>query len=412
MSTSRERVVITGAGNLTALGTDWRSFRAALQAGTSAVRRMEDWQSVTGLQCHMGAPLAFEMPDHYSRKALRSMGRVARLGVRATELALIDAGLIGEAVLKDGRAGVAYGSATGSPDALLEFVSTLERADARALKATSYLRGMSHTAAVNIGVHFGLTGRVLTTSSACTASSQAIGFGFETIRNGHQDIVLAGGADELTVAHSAVFDALYATSTANDNPADTPRPFDQARDGLVLGEGASTVVLESLQHAVDRRATILAEVVGFATNSDGAHITQPNTETQERCIRMALDDAGLQAADIGYVNAHGTGTASGDVSEARATGAVLPEVAVSSLKGHLGHTLGACGGIEAWATIMMLRDGWFAPTLNLSNVDAQCTGIDHITAEGRTLDARYAMSNNFAFGGINTSLVFGPPPTA
>ncbi len=410
MPGATERVVITGAGNLTALGDNWEDFKNALRAGTSAVRIMEEWQGVNGLQCHLAAPLAFEMPAHYSRKDLRSMGKVARLGVRATELALMDAGLLNDELLTSGRMGVAYGSATGSPDALLEFVSTLEHASASGLKATSYLRGMSHTAAVNIGVYFGITGRVMTTSSACTASSQAIGFAYEAIRHGHQDAMLAGGADELTVAHSAVFDALYATSTANAQPRSTPRPFDCDRDGLVLGEGASTVVLESLSHATQRDARILAEIVGFATNADGTHITQPNTATQARCIQQALDNAGLSASDIDYVNAHGTATDSGDISEAQATAAILPGVPLSSLKGHLGHTLGACGGLEAWATLMMMQDGWFAPTLNLVNVDADCRGVDHIVGDGRILDARYVMSNNFAFGGINTSLILAPAP--
>jgi 3-oxoacyl-[acyl-carrier-protein] synthase II len=410
MQTDKRRVVVTGAGNLTALGQDWPTFKAALVANQSAVQTMDAWRSVAGLQCYLGAPVEFKMPSHYTRKQLRSMGRVAQLGVRATELAIEDAGLTNHDVLRQGMCGVAYGSATGSPDALLEFVSTLEQADARSLKATSYLRGMSHTAAVNIGVHFGVTGRVLTTSSACTASSQAIGFAFETIANGQQEVMLAGGADELTVAHSAVFDALLATSRDNQPPIHTPRPFDRTRDGLVLGEGASTLVLESLQHARTRNARILGEVVGFATNSDGTHITQPNTDTQAKCIALALHNAGLAPKDIDYVNAHGTATDTGDISEARATHQILGHVPVSSLKGHLGHTLGACGGIEAWASLMMLREGWFAPTLNLTEVDPDCAAVDHLYREPRPINATYVMSNNFAFGGINTSLIFAPPP--
>lgn len=404
------RVVITGAGHLTPLGQDWPSFKQALLDGRSGVREMPDWRTVQGLTCFLGAPAELNLPSHYSRRVLRSMGRVAQLGVYASELALTDAGLLDDPTLKQGRVGVAYGSTTGSPDALLEFVSTLSDADATQLKATSYLRGMSHTAAVNIGVHFGLTGRVLTTSSACTASSQAIGFAFETIREGHQDVMLAGGADELTVAHSAVFDALLATSSSNDDPTSTPRPFDTARDGLVLGEGASTLVLEALDHAMARGATVLGEVVGFATNSDGAHITQPNAATQAACLRAALANAQLDPADIGYVNAHGTATDRGDPSEIEATREVLPGVLLSSLKGHLGHTLGACGGIEAWASLMMMREGWFAPTLNLHSVDPDCEGVTHIQGEPRQHETRYVMSNNFAFGGINTSLILAPPP--
>ena len=265
---------------------------------------------------------------------------------------------------------------------------------------------MSHTAAVNIGVHFKLTGRMLTTSSACTASSQAIGLSYETIKQGKQDVMLAGGSDELTEAHSAVFDALLATSQVNDEPFHTPRPFDTERDGLVLGEGASTLVLESLSHAEKRGAKIIAEIVGFATNSDGAHITQPNTDTQAHCIELALLDADLAATSIDYVSAHGTATDSGDVSEAKATTQVLGSVPMSSLKGHLGHTLGACGGIEAWATLMMMRDNWFAPTLNLSHPDPACAGPEYIVGSGKEMSATHVMSNNFAFGGINTSLVF------
>ena len=406
MNSYERRVVVTGAGNLSALGHDWGSVKTALQTGRSGVQLMPGWQDVAGLNCHLGAPVDFTLPSHYSRKALRSMGRVAQLAVRSAELALEDAALLEAPILTNGRTGIAYGSATGSPDAHLEFVSTLTERDSSKLKATSYLRSMSHTAAVNIGLFFGVTGRVLTTSSACTASSQAIGFSYETIRSGYQDVMLAGGADELTVAHSAVFDALFATSRSTDVPVSTPRPFDRDRDGLVLGEGASTLVLESLDHAEKRGASILAEIVGFGTNSDGTHITQPNTETQAKCIQLALNNAGLRSNDIDYVSAHGTATGNGDISESNATAQVLGRVCISSLKGHLGHTLGACGGLEVWMTLMMMRDGWFAPTLNLDHPDPQCAPLDYIQGDGRKLRATYVMSNNFAFGGINTSLIF------
>lgn len=402
---SKQRVVITGAGNLSPIGNDWPSVRAALRDGTSGVVAMPDWQNIKGLRCHMAAPADLQLPPRYNRRALRSMGRVARLAVRSAELALADAALP-ESMLSSGRLGIAYGSATGSPDAALEFVSTLEAADATRLKSTSYLRMMSHTAAVNIGVFFGITGRMLTTSSACTAASQAIGFAYEAVRDGVQDVMLAGGADELTPAHSAVFDALLATSEANATPQATPKPFDRQRDGLVLGEGASTLVLESLAHATARGARPLAEVVGFGTNTDGAHITAPNTATQAQCLQLALLDAGLDAEAIGYVNAHGTATEAGDLSESLATLEVLGSKPISSLKGHMGHTLGACGGLEAWATIMMQAEGWIAPTLNLSEPDPELAALDYVRTAPRALDSDYVMSNNFAFGGINTSLIF------
>ncbi|NUT15326.1 MAG: beta-ketoacyl-ACP synthase, partial [Cupriavidus sp.] len=241
----------------------------------------------------------------------------------------------------------------------------------------------------------------------CTSGSQGIGYAYEAIRSGRQVAMLAGGAEELDATEAAVFDTLFATSTCNDSPQTTPRPFDSGRDGLVLGEGAGTLVLEELEHAQARGARILAEIVGFGTNSDGAHVTQPRAETMAVAMRLALEDAGLDAARIGYVNAHGTATDHGDVAESHATHAVFgPATPVSSLKSYMGHTLGACGALEAWMTIEMMRDGWFAPTLNLSRPDPRCAPLDYIMQTPRELAVDYVMSNNFAFGGINTSLVF------
>ncbi len=401
---AQRRVVVTGTGVLSPVGNDRAGMHQALLAGTSGVRPMAAWDSIANLRCRIGAPVDFAGTDHYRRRQLRSMGRTAQLAVRATELALAEAGL-DRSALADGRTGIAYGSATGSPDALLEFVSAAHGQDASGVKATSYLRAMGHTAAVNIGVHFGITGRMYTTSSACTAASQGIGYAFEAIRSGVQDRMLAGGSDELTPAHCAVFDALLATSDRNETPGTAVRPFDADRSGLVLGEGAGTLVLEALELAQARGAPILAEVCGFATNTDGAHLTAPSSETQARCLTMALASAGLPASAIGYVSAHGTATDSGDLSESQATATALGPVPISSIKGHMGHTLGACGALEASATIEMLAQGTFASTLNLDTVDPACAGLDYLTGDARSLDVRYAMTNNFAFGGINTAIV-------
>ncbi len=175
----------------------------------------------------------------------------------------------------------------------------------------------------------------------------------------------------------------------------------------MIGEGACTLVLEELEHAKARGARIYAEVLGFGTNSDGLHVTQPNADTMEKAIRLALKDANIAPQQIGYVNAHGTATDRGDAAESRATAAVFGEqMPISSLKSYTGHTLGACGALEAWWSIMMMRDGWFAPTINLENVAEDCAELDYIRAEGRALDTDLVMSNNFAFGGINTSLIF------
>ncbi|MBO2588518.1 beta-ketoacyl-ACP synthase [Shewanella algae] len=402
------RVVITGMGGISALGQDWDSVKARLQAGQNAVVRMDEWDRFDGLHTRLAAPVSdFSTPAHYSRKKIRSMGRVSLMATRASEKALEDAGLLHDPLIASGAMGIAYGSSTGSTDPITAFGDMLKHGDMSGVTATSYIRMMAHTTAVNVGVFFGLKGRVLTTSSACTSGSQGIGYAYEAIKYGQQDLMLAGGGEELCPTEAVVFDTLFATSTRNDTPELTPRPFDRDRDGLVIGEGACTLVLEELEHAKARGARIYAEVLGFGTNSDGLHVTQPNADTMEKAIRLALKDANIAPQQIGYVNAHGTATDRGDAAESRATAAVFGEqMPISSLKSYTGHTLGACGALEAWWSIMMMRDGWFAPTINLENVAEDCAELDYIRAEGRALDTDLVMSNNFAFGGINTSLIF------
>jgi len=335
------------------------------------------------------------------------MGRVAVMATRASELALADAGLLGDPLVTSGRMGVSYGSSSGTPQALGDFGRMMHDKSTEGITANTYIKMMSHTAAVNIGVFFGLTGRIITTSSACTSGSQGIGYAFEAIQSGRQVAMLAGGAEELDATEAAVFDTLFATSVHNDSPALTPRPFDAKRDGLVLGEGACTLVLEELEHALARGARIHAELLGWGTNSDGTHVTHPNASTMAQAMRLALVDARLTPESIGYVNAHGTATEQGDMAESQATGEVLgAHMPISSLKSYMGHTLGACGALEAWMTIEMMREGWFAPTLNLEEVDPRCGALDYITGDGRVIETDVVMSNNFAFGGINTSLIF------
>ncbi|MBY4734323.1 beta-ketoacyl-ACP synthase [Cupriavidus pauculus] len=403
-----KRVVVTGAGAVSALGNDWAAVRARLASGHNAVVRMDDWAAIDGLNTQLAAPVpSFEVPPHYTRKLMRTMGRVAQMAVVASESALADAGLAGHPIVTDGRMGIAYGSSTGTPSAAQDFARMMSDRTTDGINATTYIRMMAHTTAVNIGLFLGVTGRILTTSSACTSGSHGIGYAYETIAMGRQVAMLAGGAEELDATEAAVFDTLFAASTRNDAPQATPRPFDAARDGLVLGEGAGTLVLEALDHAQARGARILAEVVGYGTNSDGNHVTQAQPETMAQAMRMALEDAGLQAQQIGYINAHGTATEQGDLAEAQATHMVFGDgTPISSLKSYLGHTLGACGALEAWMTIEMMRDGWFAPTINLDTPDPRCAPLDHIVGAARGLDVEYAMSNNFAFGGINTSLIF------
>ncbi len=402
------RVVVTGMGGVTAFGESWERVSVGLRAGRNAVRKMPEWQIYQGLNTLLGAPIDdFRLPEHYTRKRIRSMGRVSLLAARATELALAQAGLLDSPVLTSGETGIAYGSSTGSTGPVSEFATMLTEKHTNNITGTTYVQMMSHTAAVNTSLFFGLRGRLIPTSSACTSGSQAIGYAWEAIRHGYQTLMVAGGAEELCPSEAAVFDTLFATSQRNDYPQSTPAPFDAARDGLVIGEGAGTLVLEELEHARARGATIYAELVGFYTNCDAAHITQPQHETMQVCIEGALRIAGLQTSDIGYISAHGTATDRGDVAESRATAAVFGNrTPISSLKSYFGHTLGACGALEAWMSIEMMREGWFAQTLNLTRPAEDCGDLDYIMGGERRLETQFIQSNNFAFGGINTSLIF------
>jgi 3-oxoacyl-[acyl-carrier-protein] synthase II len=403
------RVVVTGMGGLCPLGHDWKDVGQALRAGRSGVSRLDALGDYDGMETRLGALVPdFEVPSHYPRKRIRSMGRVALLATRATEIALEQAGLRESANLHDGSTGISYGSTAGSPPAMEVYARHLfAQRSVRGIRATDYIQFMSHTVPANLAQFFEVRGRVVTTCSACTSGSQGIGYGFEAIRSGKQTIMITGGAEEFHPIDVVVFDIMFATSKRNDEPHRTPRPFDAARDGLVVGEGAATLVLEELEHAQQRGARILAEVVGYATNCDGVHITNPDVAGMRRVIELALEDAGLDAAAVAYVNAHGTATEAGDIAETQATHEVFgSSVPVSSLKSFFGHTLGACGAIEAWLTIEMMREGWLAPTLNLETVDPRCAPLDYVRSPGRDAPVPFAMSNNFAFGGINTSLIF------
>ena len=406
----KRRVVVTGMSTITSIGHDWPTFEANLRAGNTGVRIMPEWQEFEGLNTHLAAPVTdFKKPAHYPRKKVRGMGRVSLMSTVATEKALEQAELLDDDVLTSGHTGVAYGSSTGSTDPIMSFGRLLETKQlaGSGVNATSYIQMMSHTAPVNIALFFGLKGRLIPTSSACTSGSQAIGLAYEAIADGRQDVMIAGGAEELCITEGAVFDTLFATSTRNETPELTPRPFDKGRDGLVIGEGAGTLILEDMERARARGADILAEIVGFGTNMDGVHITQPTAETMAVAMRLALEDANISSHAIGYVNAHGTATGRGDIAETQATHSVFgSNICISSLKSYLGHTLGACGAIEAWACINMMNYNWYAPTANLDHIDPQCGDLDYIRQKGRTMQNEYVMSNNFAFGGVNTSLIF------
>ncbi|MBQ6905203.1 MAG: beta-ketoacyl-ACP synthase [Spirochaetia bacterium] len=400
------RVVVTGGSIISALGNEWDEIFASLKQKKNKIKYMPEWEKYQGMNTRLACPVDFKAPD-FPRKKIRGMGRIALMAVTSADNALKDAGLYESPELKAGRCGVSYGSSAGSIDSLLDFYSMLITNTANKISATTYIKMMPQTCAANISVFYGLTGRLITTNTACTSGSMSIGYAFENVRNGYQDIMLAGGAEELSPADSAVFDVLFAASGLNDKPELTPKAYDKNRDGLVIGEGSGTIILEEYEHAVARGAKIYAEMVGFGTNTDGTHITQPNKATMRKAMELALESAGLAPDKIGYVNTHGTATLAGDVAESHATYEVFGgKVPVSTIKNYIGHTLGACGVIEAWTAINMMREGWFAPNINLTEVDPACAPLDYIVGDGRETKVEYIMSNNFAFGGINTSLIF------
>ena len=403
-----KRVVVTGMAGITSLGSDWDSIAAAFSANRSGIRYMSEWDRFEELNTRLAGPVdEFAVPGHWTRKQLRSMGRVSRMAVAASEQALIDAGLLNDPIIRDGRMGTACGSSTGSTEDIKAFGKMLLNSVAEGLNANSYVRMMPHTTAANISIFFGLTGRMIPTSSACTSGSHGIGYAYEAIEFGRLPLMLAGGAEELCPTEAMVFDALYATSLRNDAPHTSPSPYDAGRDGLVIGEGAGMLVLEELEHALARGAHIHAEIVGFGSNADGAHSTRPEQITMRRAMELALEDAGLPPQAIGYVNGHGTATEQGDIAETLATRELFgPRMPISSQKSFLGHTLGACGALESWFSIEMLKRDLYIHTLNLHTVDPRCGELDYLSGAPRVMSHDYVMNNNFAFGGVNTSLIF------
>ena len=398
-----KRVVITGTGAVCALGDTGETALSTLRAGHSAVQVVETWAGIDGLNTALGAPTNhFTLPATYTRRQRRSMGRVAAMSVLSTERALTDAGLTDHPDLKNGTTGVAFGSSMGSEEAVMELAHLLIQSSTRKLNATSYIRMMSHTAPVNIGVLFEITGRVIPSCSACTSGSQSIGYAYESIRDGKQNIMIAGGADELSPGAAAIFGGDHAASQVDR----APRPYAADASGSVLGEGACALILEDADYAAARGARVLGEIVGFGTNNYARSAASPHREEHARCMRLALDDAGLAASDIGYVASVGLARTAADAAECAALRDVFGDsVPVSASKSFLGHTLAASGALEAWLGLHMMNAGWFAPTRQLKDIAQACQGLDHITGAGRELQVEYVICNTFAFGGINTSLV-------
>ena len=403
-----KRVVITGMGIASPLGSTIESAYGRLHMLKNCISNQNNLNEYKGLHTRLEARVKnFYPPEDFTRKTTRTMSDVAIMAVATARDALNDAGLIDNSIISSSETGVSYGSSSGSINAAMDFYSMYANKEVKNLNSGSYIRMMSHTAAVNISLFFKTQGRIIPTSTACTSGSMGIGYAYEAIKAGTQTIMIAGGSDEYNPSNIGVFDTLFATSVKNDTPELTPSPFDRDRDGLVIGEGAGTLILEEYEHAKNRGAKIYAEIVGFDTNCDGTHITNPNPKTMAEVMKLALKSANLSPQDIGYINAHGTGTINGDIAESQATNSVFgSNCPISTIKSYTGHTLGACGAIEAILSVEMMNKNWYCPTLNLKNIDERCGELDYIMGEPRKLETEFIMSNNFAFGGINTSLIF------
>ncbi len=403
---SLESVVVTGIGIISPLGHGFDAWTEALLAGASGVRVLPELEKVGGLRSRLAATVSGVDPKQIPRKIRRSMSNMSVYAYLASQQALQMAGYPSES-LASGRLGVIIGSTLGSTETSENFFAdyfrdySLER-----MKSGLFFQIMGHSCAANVAQSLGITGRVMAPSAACATSCQAVGYAYEQIAFGRQDAILCGGADELHPLTVATFDMMNAASIAyNEQPERTPRPFDSARDGIVCGEGSGILLLEKKSSALARGARILAEVIGFATTSDTSSIATPDVGAMHECMRLALADAGLAPDRLDYINAHATGTLQGDAAEAEAIRRLVGDrVPVSSLKGHLGHTMAASGAIELSASIGMMLRGELVPTRNLEQVDEDCAGLCHLQQNRRT-GVRHLLKNNFAMGGINSTVV-------
>ncbi len=403
---SLKRVVITGTGVVTPFGNGLPALMKGLEEGRSAVRRMQGWEQYIGLQSLVAAPVEMQDEKRIPRQKRRSMGRMSIFAAQAADEALSNAGIV-LSQEDPWRVGCVIGSTMGSAKSINDaFEIMLPKKDLSRLNSTMFFQCMSHTASVNVAQYLGLNGTIMAPAAACASAIHAIGLGYDLIRLGRQDVLLCGGAEELHPTVTGSFDILFATSTKyNDRPQMTPRPFDKDRDGLVCGEGSGLVVLEDYDRAIKRNANILAEIVGYSTTANGMHVSQSNRESMVACMRQALGDAGVTPGEIDYINAHATATLQGDQEEAEAILEIFgSSVPVSSLKGYVGHTLGASGAIELAASLKMMELGVIYPTLNLSVVSPECGGLNHVTTPVKGTVKTF-LKNGFAFGGINAALV-------
>ncbi len=404
------RVVITGLGVVSPVGQNPGEFFSNLMAGQSGIRRLETDFSEK-LAIRVGAPvMSFDPSTHFTKMQLTAMERFSQMALVAARQAVEDAALV-IAEEERARSGVYMGTGMGGSSTLDECYHELLLKENPRLRPFSVLLAMNNAAAAHISIAYQMQGANLTYSTACSSSAIAIGEACRQIRHGYADVMLAGGSEAmLTYGAIKAWEALrtLALEDAND-PAASCKPFSKQRNGLVLGEGAAVLVLEDAERAMKRGAKIYAEIAGYDSSSDASHITKPDAAGQERSIRSALRDAGMQPEDVGYINAHGTATLAGDIEETKAIKRAFGEhayrVPVSSTKSMHGHLLGATGALEFMAAVLALKNNAIPPTINLNEPDPECD-LDYVPNVGRRdVQLNAVMSNSFAFGGSNAVLI-------
>jgi 3-oxoacyl-[acyl-carrier-protein] synthase II len=404
------RVVITACSAITPIGHGKDQIVESLLKGISGIKTLREDQLISRfIHSKVYGTVDYPIEYDFKRQYRKTMGPVAYYACQVAKEVLEQSGLTQD-FITSGNMGVAFGSIHGSPtvqrDIYKVFFEAKDKTSYQSIGAVDYLKSMVHTTAVNITKMFGITGRVIASGTACTTSSQSIGYGYEAVKYGLQDAMLCGGADEYDTITVAVFDNLLACSTAfNSEPHRTPRPFDNLRDGLVVAEGAGAVMLEEYEFAKKRGANILAEVIGFACNNNGGDLILPNLEGITKTLKLGLQNAKINSSDVDLVSAHATATKMGDIIEAQAIHAAFgSNPYVVALKSYLGHTMAACGAIETILSVYMMQDGFIAPTINLEEVDERCAMIKHVQNVLQK-PVKTTAIQNFAFGGVNTALL-------
>ncbi len=405
----KQRVVVTGMGVVTSLGTDLQTFWTNLVEGKSGVSRIESFDT-SDYPTQIAAEIKTWTPEDYmDKKDARKMDRFVQFAVAAGRMALQDAGLrIGENADPE-RTGVIVGSGIGGLASWEEQHKILLEKGPRRVSPFFIPMMIANMASGQISILFGAKGPNTTAVTACATGTHSIGDSFRLIQRGEADVMICGGAEAaIRPIGMAGFCAMRAMSTRNDEPEKASRPFDAQRDGFVMGEGAGVLVLESLEHAQRRGAPIYAEVIGYGMSGDAHHITDPDPDGASRCMTRALRDAGIPPEEIDYINAHGTSTPIGDKSETLAIkktfGDHARKLAVSSTKSMTGHLLGAAGGVEAVVLALALKHGVLPPTINLEHPDPECD-LDYVPNRARRADIRTALSNSFGFGGHNATII-------